>query len=171
MITLKEIIDNESINKMYDVCLEQVDESLKKRSSLYNINSPLDLDKNLEFMHSAKMNIDNCIKIIEFKKIELTLLYQQEKEQLKISTFSSEISYDELRKQQKEDLTKVDFEKRRFISISKLLKEETDSLNLLDEKISILKFEFDSLIRLRENIDDIYLSLKKKYESLLKLKV
>lgn len=171
MISLFEILKEEKVIEIYKNNLKIVDERLSKRTRLFNINSPLELDKNLEYMHEAKMSVDLAIKILEYKKIELSIEFNTLKEENKIDVYQIEIGYDSINKQKKEDLTKAEYEKQRDFFCKKKLKEEMDKLNQIENSIKIINFELNTILRIRENIDDVYLSLKKKYESFFKFKV
>ncbi|MGL5711160.1 MAG: hypothetical protein ACRCW9_10025 [Cetobacterium sp.] len=171
MNSLKEIITNEQMYEKYMSTLVKIDDILNKRKKLFEINSVLDVDLCIEKMHEAKMNLDYCLKIIEYLKIERTEALNIDKENLKFKKIECDVMFSETQKQLKEDLSARDFDKKKEWFIVRKIKQDVSDIDSDSTDLSIINFELNSLIRLRENIEDIYLSLKKKYDSLIKLKV
>lgn len=170
MNTLEEIINDEKISLQYFESFNEVENIMNKRKKLHEIENPFDLDICLENMHTAKTKLDFCLKVIEYLKIKITESLNIDKENYKFSKIENEVLYSDINKQMKEDLTAKEFEKKREFYIMKKFKNDLTQIDSESLDLTIINFELKSLERLRENIDDVYLSLKKKYDAYIKFK-
>lgn len=171
MNTLEEIINDEKISLQYFDSFNEVENIMNNRKKLHEIENPLDLDMCLEKMHTAKTKLDFCIRVIEYLKIKLTESLNIDKENYKFSKIENEVLFSDVNKQMKEDLSAKEFEKKKEFYLVKKFKNELAEIESDNINLTIINFELKSLERLRENIDDVYLSLKKKYDAYIKFRM
>lgn len=165
-----EIIPSERLKKDFEFNYDNIIEKMSKRKMLYQIENYLDLDNILEEMHSAKLSCDFAINILERTIAELNSKLKKEKDTFREEELKNAIAFENSLKKELAFTTK-EMDKRTERYLLEALKEKKENILELTDDLEVCKFELNNLNRFRENIDDIYMSLKKKYDLLIKRNV
>ena len=168
MRAIEEIIFGETAKTQFTYAESRISEIMSSRKMIYQLENHFDLDKALEEAHEAKTCCDLAINIIERTTVELHQQQRRKKEELKEEKLNLSIIYENSLKKSDYGFTSKEIEKRTEKHLINCLKEkESLLLDLLDD-LDICKFELNKFNKYRENVDDVYMSIKKKYDLLIK---
>ena len=171
MKQIEDIIFGKTAKLQFEAAEGRIFEIMGSRKMLYDLENHFDLDKSLEEMHEAKLSCDLVINILERTKAELTQNLRRTKETLKEERLNLAIVFENSFKKQEHAFTTKELEKRMEKHILAHLKDkEEEHLDLLD-MLDIVGFETNKFNKIRENVDDVYMTIKKKYDLLIKRNV
>ena len=167
MRDILEIIGNERIKQDFESNLDNLIAKMSCRKQLYQIENHFDLDNALEEMHSAKLSCDLMLNIIERIQMSIQQQLKRKKDELKEEKLTYSIAYENsLRKQGAFTTKEIDKRTEKYLIDHLRTKEEF--IQNLNDDLDVCQFELNNYSRARESIDDIYMSLKKKYDLLIK---
>lgn len=152
----------------YNTYKKVIGDIMSQRRQLYQIENYLDLDKELENLHQAKLVVDLLLDMLERVNIEKIQAKKALEEELKYQKLSKQVAFENSLKKEETFLTQKELELRKNKKLIELLKSEEEQIAELSNVIDFLKLDIKHFERIRENIDDIYMSLKKKYDLVIR---
>lgn len=168
MRTIEEIIFGETAKTQFTYAESRITEIMSSRKMIYQLENHYDLDKALEEAHEAKICCDLAINIVERTMVELHQKQRRKKEEVKEEKLNMSILYETQLKKSDYAFTSKEIEKRTEKHLINCLKEQEGILLDLLDDIDVCKFELNKFNKYRENVDDVYMSIKKKYDLLIK---
>ena len=147
---------------------EYIGETMSKRKQLYDIENYLDLDKELENLHQVKLAVDLLLDILERTYVEKVQEKKSLEEELKYQKLLKQVAFENSLKKQETFLTQKELEIRKNKKLIELLKDEEGKVIEVSNVIDFLRLDIKHYERIRENIGDIYMSLKKKYDLVIR---